>query len=168
MLRWLAVVLLAFVGCATYRQELNRGQRLYEENKWEQALAIWRGLEHDSDALSKNDQARYAYLRGMTDFRLNFRADSRHWLAIAKATEQKHPGGLSDQWKQNLERTLDELNQEVYGGAEALDASAGEGAGAEPAPGSDSNMPPQQPVVCQSSGECPVGYVCQDGACIQL
>ncbi|HEY3664868.1 MAG TPA: hypothetical protein VGL19_02665, partial [Polyangiaceae bacterium] len=71
-------------GCATYREDLNRGQRMYEENQYENALAIWRGLEDDSDSLTFNDQARYAYLRGMTDYRLSFRADSRHWLAIAK------------------------------------------------------------------------------------
>ncbi|HET7539498.1 MAG TPA: hypothetical protein VFK05_06490, partial [Polyangiaceae bacterium] len=67
-------------GCATYREELNRGQRMYEENQYEQALALFRVLEEDTDSLRPSDRARYAYLRGMTDYRLGFRADSRHWL----------------------------------------------------------------------------------------
>ena len=74
---------LALAGCATYREDLYRGQRLYEDNQYERALALWRVLESDTDSLSFNEQARYAYLRGMTDYRLGFRPDSRHWLAIA-------------------------------------------------------------------------------------
>src|SRR5262245_33295559 len=123
--RWRGPVLavacaFAFVACATYRQDLNRGQALYEENEYERALAIFRVLELDTDSLRLNDQARYAYLRGMTDYRLGFRPDARHWLAIAKATEQEHAGGLSQPWKDRLEETLNELNRDVYGGAEAL------------------------------------------------
>src|SRR3954468_4109740 len=112
---------LGMAACATYREDLNRGQRMYEENQYENALAIWRGLEPDSDSLSVNDQARYAYLRGMTDYRLSFRADSRHWLALAKATQEAHPGGLSEEWKERLQTSLADLNQDVYGGRERFD-----------------------------------------------
>jgi hypothetical protein len=83
-MKWaLASLLLLASACATYREDLNRGQRLYEENQYEHALAIWRALEADMDSLSRTDQARYAYLRGMTDFRLKFRSDARYWLGIA-------------------------------------------------------------------------------------
>ena len=125
-LRSLGSILLcaAAFGCATYREDLNRGQRLYEENQYDQALALWRTLESDADSLSFNDQTRYAYLRGMTDYRLGFRPDARHWLAVAKATEQEHPGGLNPEWKERLEKSLDELNHDVYGGAEKLGANA--------------------------------------------
>lgn len=111
-------------GCSTYRDHLNRGQRLYDENEYEHALALWRSLEPDMDSLSFNDQARYAYLRGMTDFRLGFRPDARHWLAVAKAIEQDHPGGLSAEWKTRTEESLNDLNKEVYGGAETLDSDS--------------------------------------------
>jgi len=114
---------LSSVGCSTYREDLNRGQRMYEENRYEHALALWRTLEDDADSLSANDQARYAYLRGMTDYRLGFRADSRHWLAIAKATEQAHAGGLSVEWKERMETSLTDLNQDVYGGGDRFDNS---------------------------------------------
>jgi len=133
-MRRLVVLCLALVvgGCATYREDLNRGQRLYDESKYERALAIWRYLEADLDSLDYKDQARYAYLRGMTDYRLGggkggddpqFRAHARHWLAIAKAIEQEHPGGLSDQWKQLMNEALDELNAEVWGTSNDLDTS---------------------------------------------
>jgi len=103
-------------ACATYREDLNRGQRLYEENQYERALAILRNLERDTDSLTATDRARYAYLRGMTDYRLGFRPHARHWLAVANATEQQNPGGLSPDWKERLAKSLEELNQEVYGG----------------------------------------------------
>jgi hypothetical protein len=111
----------ALSACVTYREDLNRGQRLYEENQYEHALAIWRSLEPDTDSLSFNDQARYAYLRGMTDFRLGFRPDARHWLAIAKATEQEHPGGLAPEWNERLGTSLDDLNRDAYGGGDQAD-----------------------------------------------
>jgi hypothetical protein len=116
----LCAVLLLATACATYREDLNRGQRLYEENQYEHALAIWRVLETDMDSLSLNDQARYAYLRGMTDYRLRFRADARHWLGLAAAIEKEHAGGLSVEWKERLKVTLDDLNHDVYGGAESF------------------------------------------------
>ena len=124
MRRWAHGSLLFCVtlaACAIYREDLNRGQRLYEENQYEHALGIWRSLEPDADSLSFNDQARYAYLRGMTDYRLGFRPDARHWLAIALATEQEHPGGLTPEWEERLSRSLDELNRDVYGGKEEFD-----------------------------------------------
>jgi hypothetical protein len=117
-----SVVLLSLVlsACATYREHLNRGQRMYDETEYERALAIWRSLEPDMDSLSFNDQARYCYLRGMTDYRLGFRADARHWLAIGKAIEQDHPGVLSADWKSRTEDALGDLNKEVYGGSDSV------------------------------------------------
>jgi len=141
-----ALLPLVLLACSTYREHLNRAQRLYDENEYERALAIFRVVEADMDSLSLNDQARYAYLRGMTDYRLGFRPDSRHWLAVARAIEQEHPGGLTGDWKQRLEEALTDLNRDVFGGAEDIadsDSSAvehtrpaeGEPAGGEaPAP----------------------------------
>ena len=88
MRSWFALLLCLSVGaCATYREDLNRGERLYDNNEYDRALSIWRYLEADMDSLDWKDQARYAYLRGMTDYRLNFRPDARHWLALAKAID---------------------------------------------------------------------------------
>jgi hypothetical protein len=150
-MKWaFASLLLLASGCATYREDLNRGQRLYEENQYEHALAIWRVLEEDMDSLSHNDQARYAYLRGMTDFRLKFRPDARYWLGVAKAIEQEHGGGLSVEWQERLKVTLTELNQDVYGGGERFSGGESsvvergtEAPAAEPTP--DSSATPTLP-----------------------
>ncbi len=125
-MRQVSLVLVLFLvgACSTYRDQLDRGQRMYDENQYEKSLALWRNLEPDTDSLSFDDQSRYAYLRGMTDYRLGFRPDARHWLAIAKALEQEHPGGLTADWKSRTEEALADLNKEVYGGAEAVDNSA--------------------------------------------
>jgi hypothetical protein len=170
------------VACATYREDLNRGQRMYEENQYEQALALWRVLEADSDSLSPSDRARYAYLRGMTDYRLGFRADSRHWLAIAKASGQAHPGSLSSVWQERLEQSLTDLNQDVYGAAEKLDASdqhaieygkaaPGDGDHAVDAgvnSGSELPLPPSQRGRCRSNADCKTGEICDGKSCTPL
>ncbi len=138
-------------GCATYTQDLERAQRHYDSNQFEKALALCRVLEDDLDSLSAADNAKYAYLRGMTDYRLAsvaqqgtnvadprraFRDNSRHWLALASAIDQKTPGGISPEQKQRLTEALDDLNKDVYGGAgdPGPAASAAASAGAPPAP----------------------------------
>jgi hypothetical protein len=118
-----ALLALLVLGCSTYREDLNRGQRLYEENQYEHALAIWRVLESDVDSLSLNDQARYAYLRGMTDYRLGLRPYARYWLGLARAVDKEHPGGLNQEWKDRLDKSLADLNVDVYGGSEHFDQS---------------------------------------------
>lgn len=176
--------LLGPIGCATYREELNRGQRLYEDNQYEHALALWRILEDDVDSLSASDRARYAYLRGMTDYRLGFRADSRHWLGIAKATDQVHAGSLSAAWEERLEQSLTDLNQDVYGAAEKLDANTahaveygkatpGEGSGApDGGAGSSGNSGTPAPASpggqCRSNADCKAGEICDGKACTPL
>ena len=159
----LLLVVLAVAACATYREDLNRGQRLYEESEYERALAIWRYLEADLDSLEREDQARYAYLRGMTDYRLaggkggtdrQFRAHARHWLAVAKAIETKHPGSLNEQWKQRMEDALADLNAEVWGVPEeearalssSMDVSVQPATSVQPPPPTPpANVPAQTP-----------------------
>jgi hypothetical protein len=126
-------------GCATYHDDLMRARAHYDGNQHEKALAIFRVLEPDIDSLSPAEQAQYAYLRGMTDFRLagsslaanvtggaadpkkGYRTNARHWLAIAAAIEKETPGGLKPDEKVRLEEALTDLNKDVYGGAEAID-----------------------------------------------
>ncbi len=110
----LGLCLGCFVGCATYHDDLERGQHYYEVSQYPNALAIWRSLELDLDSLSYAEQARYSYLRGMTDYRMGFRADARHWLAVSRAIEQKHPGGLDANSSAEMEKVLAELNAAVY------------------------------------------------------
>jgi hypothetical protein len=114
MRRLAIVALLLAAGCATYRDDLARGQTLYVEAHYDQALAIWRVLEADQDSLDAAERSKYAYLRGMTDYRLGMRADARHWLALAKVSNEKHPGGLDADAAKQLELVLSELNEETY------------------------------------------------------
>jgi hypothetical protein len=102
------------VGCATYHDDLERGQHYYDLNQYNNALSVWRILEVDWDSLTYAEQARYAFLRGMTDYRMGYRADARHWLATSKAVAQHHPGGLDAKSLAQLEQALTELNTAVY------------------------------------------------------
>jgi hypothetical protein len=135
-LQWFVALVAASApawGCMTYNMDLDRAKTHYERNQYENALALFRVLEPDIDSFSRADQARYSYLRGMTDYRLSslaakgtnvadpkkgFRDNARHWLAVAAAIEKETPGGLNDEEKKRLAETLTDLNHDVYGGAE--------------------------------------------------
>jgi len=154
------LVLLGFgaVTCATYKQDLDRARKHYEdnqvdqarknyeENQYEKALALLRVLEYDTDSFSPGEQAQYAYLRGMTDYRLSqsprlsqqpqqgssvadprkdYRSNSRHWLGVAAAVEKVTPGGLTPDEKTRMGDALTDLNKDVYGGSDSLDVDAG-------------------------------------------
>lgn len=105
---------LGSVACATYSDDLARAQRAYEGSEDERALAIFRLLENDTSRLSPSERAHYAYLRGMTDSRLGYKAEARHWLSLAASMEQAEPGSLPPDWAKHLTDSLKELNEEVY------------------------------------------------------
>jgi hypothetical protein len=126
---------LASAGCATYRQDLERAKTHYEANEYEKALALFRVLEPDMDSLSEAEKTQFAYLRGMTDYRLaglanagtgmsnpkqDFRSNARHWLAVASAIETQTQGGLSGDEQQRVAGAMVDLNKDVYGGGDAL------------------------------------------------
>jgi len=119
---WLAAALiLAAPACSTYRDDLARSQHAFEENRHEEALALLRLLEPDTAQLSTNERARYAYIRGMTDFRIGYKADARHWLAVAKAMDEKRPGIIPPDWRTRLDTSLAELDAQVWtAGMESL------------------------------------------------
>jgi hypothetical protein len=111
----------ALPACTTYRDDLARSEHALEENRHEEALALLRLLEPDTDELSRTDQARYAYVRGMTDYRIGYKADARHWLAVAKAMDEKTPGTIPADWRTRLDTSLAELDSQVWtNGMESL------------------------------------------------
>ncbi|HEX2881636.1 MAG TPA: hypothetical protein VHO25_19035 [Polyangiaceae bacterium] len=170
-------LLSSVVGCTTYRNHLNRGQRYYDENDYEKALALWRALEPDMDSLSDQERARYSYLRGMTDYRLGYRSHARHWLAVAQAIEKKYPGGLEDDWHHRAKEAIEDLNKDVFG-VERFDAAEA------PAPASDSEpqeatetvaepqekaqekAEPTGPKACRTDSECAGDQVCISRKCV--
>jgi hypothetical protein len=109
---------LVTVSCVTYGEELNRGQLHFHNSEYERALAVFRALESDIDSLPAPDRARYAYLRGMTDYRISLRRDARHWLALARAYNEASQGGLEEGWRERMTDALKELDEDVYAGNE--------------------------------------------------
>jgi hypothetical protein len=114
----------ALIACATYGNDLATGQRAFEQSEHERALAIFRALEPDIGRLSLVERAHYAYLRGMTDYRIGYRSEARHWLALASALDQKTPGSLPPDWEKRMSESLKELNEEVYSGGISLLSSS--------------------------------------------
>jgi hypothetical protein len=140
--------MLGAAGCNTYADDLSRSQRSFEQSEHERALALLRALEPDVGRLSVADRAHYAYLRGMTDFRIGYKAESRHWLAIAAATEKQTPGSLPADWSKRMKEALNELNDSVYSAGIAslsntptAPTRAGEGEDGD----DDSTPPPPKP-----------------------
>jgi hypothetical protein len=108
-------------GCATYQDDLARGQRAFEGSEDERALAIFRVLEPDTSRLSDTDRAHYSYLRGMTDYRMGYKSEARHWLSIAAAMAKQTPDVLPEDWAKRMNDALKELNEAVFAaGTEAL------------------------------------------------
>lgn len=110
----LIVCSVAAVGCSTWRDQLARGQRAFDQNEHDRAITVLRDLEPDFVRLSPAEQAQYAYVRGMSDYRVGYQADARHWLALAKAYEEGSPGALPADWKARTTEALNELNAIVY------------------------------------------------------
>lgn len=116
------------LGCTSFQEDLNRSQKAFDQNEHERALAILRQLESDQASLSVSDRARYCYLRGMTDYRIGYRVEARHWLALASAIEGATPGSLPPDDVKRMNGLLKEMNESVYsGGIEALSNDATKG-----------------------------------------
>ncbi len=112
-----AVVVFGFgSGCATYESELGRAEDHFIHDEHPAALAGLRALEPDWAGYDTRDRARYCYLRGMTDYRIGFKADARHWLAIAAEIEKDTPGALVASEKTLVDEKLEELNAVIWSG----------------------------------------------------
>ncbi len=110
----LALGLITVTGCTTYRDQLARGQHAFEANDPDRTLAILRDLEPDVGRLGFEEQASYAYLRGMADYQIGLQRDARHWLSLARAYEASSPGLLSAAWKVMMTAALEELDEIVH------------------------------------------------------
>jgi len=112
--RSLFAVLFTLAGCATYKDDLTRAQNAVEESQHDRAISLFRRMEQDFHHLDGDDQIRYAYLRGIADYRVGYRAEARHWLAFAEAGEKLRPGALQGDWKTKLSEALAEMNEKVF------------------------------------------------------
>ena len=119
-----AASLAALSACTTYKDDLARSQHAFEANEHERALAVLRMLEPDMRHLDDTERAHYCYLRGMTDYRIGYKADARHWLALARALDEAHPGLLPQDWRARADESLTTLDAQVHaGGFETLSNS---------------------------------------------
>lgn len=107
-------LVLALVQCSTYSDCLGRGRKAFDAGEHERALAIFRSMQNDIGELSMPERALYGYLRGMTDYRIGYHAEARHWLALAAETEKETPGSLPPDMSKRLVETLSDLNEQVY------------------------------------------------------
>jgi|HubBroStandDraft_5_1064220.scaffolds.fasta_scaffold542676_1 hypothetical protein len=103
-------------GCNTYADSLSRAQRAFEQSEHERALAILRVLEPDARRLSDSDRAKYCYLRGLTDYRIGYRLEARHWLSLTAAVVKETPDALPADWTKRLKEALKDLDEAVYTG----------------------------------------------------
>ncbi len=143
----LAVSVAAVIGgCNTYSNNLNRSKEAFEQNQYERSLAILRALEPDENHLTVGEQAEYAYLRGMTDYRIGYQSDARHWLAVAFEIEKTNPKSLNVDWKTRLDQVLEELNKHVYneGYANLGNTPAAKGEDPEDAPKKSAKKKPDE------------------------
>jgi hypothetical protein len=102
------------IHCSTYSDCLGRGRKAFDAGDHERALAILRSMQNDVGDLSLSERALYGYLRGMTDYRIGYHAEARHWLALAAETEKETPGSLPPEMSKRLVETLSDLNEQVY------------------------------------------------------
>lgn len=151
---WLSLAIgVACLGaCQNHKDQLARSQGYYEQNQYELSLAVLRNLESDQDSLDASERARYCYLRGMTDYRLEYRSDARYWLGLSRAAAARAPGSLGEDELSRLDKALAELNAILHGTA---------------LPG-DPAQPGAQAQKCQWSSECSQNQICEAGTCVSI
>jgi len=98
----------------THRQDLARGRRAYEQDAHERTLAVLRAMEPRVRLLAPTERVQYAWLRGMSDYRLGYRLDARHWLSLASAMAEQTQGSLTPEWRAQMDEALAELDGHVF------------------------------------------------------
>ena len=105
-----ALALMTSVGaCAALSDDMNRAQQAYEAARYGDTLVWLRDLENDAPSMDQEMRARYYYLRGMTEYRLEHRGDALHYLAVAREVAGDEAVGLTPEWRQIMDTTLAEL-----------------------------------------------------------
>ncbi len=104
---WIITGLLALgMGCANYRDQLDRADSHYRAARYEAALTNLEDLEVNFGHLDAAEQVRYRYVRGMTSERLGQREEARHWLVLAREAVERSPSALDEETRALLQRTL--------------------------------------------------------------
>ena len=130
-----SVLLFAFLaastgGCAALRDDMQRAEASYDAARYEDALIWFRDLEGDAPSMDPSMRVRYYYLRGMTEYRLGHRLDALHYLAVAREVAGEDGVGLRPEWRQLMDRTLEELTPRTMTHRPPEEGAAGAGQGA--------------------------------------
>lgn len=96
-------------ACTVLSTELETATALYDDAEYEAALRWLDQLEAESTSMTRTQQARFYYLRGMTAYRLGQRQDALHFLAVAQVAADSEGAALRPERRNILERTLHEL-----------------------------------------------------------
>jgi len=105
-----AIVALALAtSCAMVRADLDRAERSYEQARYEDAKVWLDDLEDDAPGMDTDNRARYYYLRGMTEYRLDHRQDALHYLALTRELVERDRASIRPEWTQIMTNTLREL-----------------------------------------------------------
>lgn len=108
--RWVLLgAWLSAVGCVALASELETAATLYDDAHYEAAQRWLEELSGQSGSMTRTQQARYYYLRGMTAYRLRQRQDALHYLALARVAADSTGAALRPERRVILERTLREL-----------------------------------------------------------
>jgi hypothetical protein len=103
-----------FVGvclgaCGAASAELRRAEQSYEQARYENALSWLADMEPSAPTLSREERARYFYVRGMTEYRLGHRPEALYYLAVAREIAGDDGDGLRGEQQELMARTITEL-----------------------------------------------------------
>jgi len=110
MARALIVLMASLLfGCAAVSDDLRRAEDAFNNNYYQDALTWLVDLEDDAPTMDDESMARYYYLRGRTEYLLGHRSNALHYLAVAREVAGDQGAGLRPEWRQQMDRTLEEL-----------------------------------------------------------
>ena len=79
-----ALLLLLTTACGAALADLRRAEASYEQARYEAALEWLEDIEQVAPSFGAADRTRYFYTRGMTEYRLEHRAEALYYLALAR------------------------------------------------------------------------------------
>ena len=69
-------------------------------------------LDSDIPQMEDDERARYFFMRGMSAYRLGERREALHYLALSREMAGPDAQALRSDWRQAIERTIEELEAE--------------------------------------------------------
>jgi len=106
------MVALAIPGCAALSDDLRRAEAAYSAARYEHAMTWLVELDPSIPQMEVDERARYYFMRGMSAYRLGERREALHYLALSREIAGPEAQALRSEWRQAIERTIDEIEAE--------------------------------------------------------